>query len=159
MVVLLGDGGIGVGGMDIETAARFKLPICFVVDNNSRWMSYLWDNFFRHWGHGSWAMQQDLRYDTMFEQVGCHSEFVTEEAQIRPAMERALGSGKTSIVNIIRHTDVCNPWVAGAGSLIPGADSFKALPDESIQLAFPGITEDAYESVEQILRERVRYAL
>ncbi|MDY6907899.1 MAG: thiamine pyrophosphate-binding protein [Chloroflexota bacterium] len=159
VVVLIGDGGMGLAGMDIETAARLNLPICFVLDNNSRWMGYLWDNFFRHWGNECWGMTPDIRYDLMFEQVGCHTEFVTSEAEIRPAMERALGSGKTSVVNIIRHTQVCNPWVARSGALIVGADGMKALPQEAIQTLFAGITEDAYPTVEAVLRTRVHYAL
>lgn len=159
VVVLLGDGGIGVAGMDIETAARYKLPMCFVVDNNSRWMGYLWDNFYRHWGNEFWGMMPDIRYDKMLEQCDCHTDFVTDAQEIRPAIERALSSGKTSVVNIIRHSDVCNPWVAQAGALIAAADCMKALPDEAIQMLFPGITEDAYPTVESVLRSRAPYIL
>jgi len=159
VVVLMGDGGMGVAGMDIETAARYKLPICFVVDNNSRWMGYLWDNFYRHWGNEFWGMMPDIRYDKMLEHFDCHTDFVTDVKEICPAIERALSSGKTSVVNIIRHTQVCNPWVAQAGALLIGADSMKALPEEAIQKLFPGITEDAYPAVESILRSRVPYIL
>ena len=159
VVVLLGDGGIGIGGMDIETAARLKLPVCFVVDNNARWMGYLGDSIFSHWHHPSWGMQEGIRYDKMFEECGCHGEHVTDAEGIRPAMERALNSGKTSVVNIVRKNLTCNPWVARAGAMIPGADSMSALPPEVIQEVFPGIPEDAYETAEVVLRDRIPYTL
>lgn len=155
VVALLGDAGAGLAGMDIETAARYKLPICFVIDNNSRWMSYLWDNFFRHWWNECWSMLPDIRYDKMFEEFGCHGEYVTDVSEIRPAMERALNSGKTSVVNIIRHSDVCNPWVLASGNIIIACDGIERLPKEARGMALPGIAEEQYPAVEAVVRARV----
>ena len=47
-------------------------------------------------------MLPDIRYDKydkIFAEMGCHTELVTEPEQIRPAMERAFRSGKTSVIN------------------------------------------------------------
>ncbi len=37
VVVISGDGGIGIGGFDMETAARYNLPVICVLWNNSSW--------------------------------------------------------------------------------------------------------------------------
>ena len=49
----------------------------------------------------TWAMQKDIRYDKIFAEMGCHTELVTEPQQIKPALERAFKSGKTSVLNVI----------------------------------------------------------
>ena len=49
----------------------------------------------------SWCMLPDIRYDKIFSEMGCHTEFVVEPDQIRPALMRALKSGKTSVLNVI----------------------------------------------------------
>jgi acetolactate synthase-1/2/3 large subunit len=46
-------------------------------------------------------MLPDLRYDRMFEAIGCHGEHVEKPDEIRPALERAFSSGKASVVNVL----------------------------------------------------------
>ena len=109
--VMLGDGGMGVGGMDIETAVRHKLPIVFMVYNNSSWMGigarqYLFDD-----NMPSWDITPDIRYDEMFEAVGCHGEHVVDPEEIRPAMERAFNSGKTSVINVVTDDQIVHPMM------------------------------------------------
>jgi acetolactate synthase-1/2/3 large subunit len=40
------------------------------------------------------------RYEKMAEMVGGHAEYVETPDQIRPALERAMASGKLSIVHV-----------------------------------------------------------
>ena len=37
VVAVIGDGGMGIGGWDIETAAKYRIPIVVVLWNNSAW--------------------------------------------------------------------------------------------------------------------------
>src|SRR5205085_3400556 len=37
IVLVTGDGGLGIGGFDIETAVRYDLPIQTILWNNSSW--------------------------------------------------------------------------------------------------------------------------
>jgi acetolactate synthase-1/2/3 large subunit len=100
--VLMGDGGIGVGGMDIETARRYKLPVVYLVCNNSMWTAVLQSTFFGDTlGKSSFGMMPDIRYDKMFEVMDCHAEHVETPEQIRPALERAFNSGKTAVINAV----------------------------------------------------------
>jgi thiamine pyrophosphate-dependent acetolactate synthase large subunit-like protein len=43
--------------------------------------------------------------------VSCHTEFVTEPEQIRPALERSFNSGKTSLINVIPDNTVLPPQI------------------------------------------------
>jgi len=46
-------------------------------------------------------MLPELRYDRMFEAIGCHGEHVTRPEEIRPALQRAFAAGKPSVINVI----------------------------------------------------------
>ena len=111
VVALMGDAGMGVSGMDIETAARHKLPIVFIVWNNNGWLTGMkhsvygpnWEGLGeqdREFGNGEFL--PNIRYDKMFEVIGCHSENVEDPKDIRPALERAFRAaenGKPAVVN------------------------------------------------------------
>jgi acetolactate synthase-1/2/3 large subunit len=109
--VMLGDGGIGIAGMDIETALRYKLPIVYLVYNNSSWMGPAPRRLLFGDDMPNWDMLPNIRYDKMFEAVGCHSEHVEDPEEIRPALERAFNSGKTSVVNVIVDREAMHPML------------------------------------------------
>jgi len=46
------------------------------------------------------------RYDRVVEALGGHGEHVTKPVDIRPAIERALASGKPALVNVEIRQDV-----------------------------------------------------
>ena len=108
VVTLLGDGGLGVAGWDIETAARYDLPIIYFLFNNSSWMG-IWGETHVPGIKDSWCMLQDIRYDKVFSEMNCHTELVTEPGHIRPALERACKSGKTSVINVIPDCEIIPP--------------------------------------------------
>jgi len=108
---MMGDAGMGIAGMDIETASRLKLPIVFCVYNNDMWLTltdlYYGKNFealppeVRDPGINHFL--KDIRYDKMFENVGCHGEWVTEPDELRPSLERAFKAaeqGQPAVVNV-----------------------------------------------------------
>lgn len=102
VLVFMGDGGMGIGGMDIETAVRCKLPVVFLVNNNSAWMAGSFDMYFRTYlgDENNWSITPGVRYDKMFEATGCHGENVEKPEEIRPALERAFHSGKPAVINV-----------------------------------------------------------
>ena len=119
VVALLGDGGLGIAGFDIETAARYNLPVCYIVYNNSGWMNPSTQKIMLPDVKDSWCMLPDIRYDKIFAEMGCHTEFVTEPQQIRPALERSFNSGKTSVLNVIPDCNVMPPMQQGRIDYIP----------------------------------------
>jgi acetolactate synthase-1/2/3 large subunit len=113
VVVISGDGGLGIGGFDMETAARYKLPVITVLWNNSSWgpnfdqMPFLKDKT------DPFNMLPDIRYDKIFAEMGCHGEQVETPEQIIPALERAFKSGKPAVVNVIGDPSVGNATLGG----------------------------------------------
>jgi acetolactate synthase I/II/III large subunit len=102
VIVVSGDGGIGIGGMDLETAARYELPIIVVLYNNSSWGP---NETMNQQGNSltgiPLAMLPDIRYDKVFEPLGVHGELVEQPDDIIPALERSLSSGKPALINVI----------------------------------------------------------
>ena len=99
VICLQGDWAFGFNGMDVETAARFKLPIVWVVFQNGnidKWVRTYVDGV-----EDPNDFTPNLRFDVMMEALGGHGEFVETPEQIRPALERAFNSGKASVVNVI----------------------------------------------------------
>jgi len=93
VVVLSGDGAFGWNGMEMDTAIRHKLNIVVVVSNNAGFTS-------RKTGGSVGRELGYQRYDKMVEALGGYGEFVEKPAEIRPAIERAMKSGKPALVNV-----------------------------------------------------------
>ena len=93
VIVLSGDGSFGMNGMEIDTMIRHNIPAIIVISNNGGWA-----------GAGVMTAGRDLgysRYDKMAEVFGAHGEFVERAQDIRPALERAVKSGKPAVVNVV----------------------------------------------------------
>ena len=101
VIVVIGDGGFGIGGMELETALKHKLPIVTLLWNNSSWGPSFDQMPMLRGKVDPFDMLPELRYDRMFEAIGCHGEHVTRPDEIRPALERAFASGKPSVINVI----------------------------------------------------------
>ncbi|MGH7841010.1 MAG: thiamine pyrophosphate-binding protein [Candidatus Binataceae bacterium] len=98
VVVLSGDGAFGWNGMEMDTAIRHHLNIVVVLSNNAGFTS-------RKTGG---TVGRDLgyqRYDKMVEALGGYGEFVEQPGEIRPAIERAMKSGKPALVNVCTDPD------------------------------------------------------
>src|SRR5438552_9018351 len=101
VVVVIGDGGFGIGGMELETALKHRLPLVTLLWNNSSWGPSFDQMPMLKGRVDPFDMLPELRYDRMFEAIGCHGEHVTRPDEIRPALERAMAAGKPSVVNVI----------------------------------------------------------
>ena len=58
-------------------------------------------------------MVADIRYDQVFEPMGIYTEHVETPDQIVPALERALSSGKPSLVNVVGDKRYGHPSLGG----------------------------------------------
>ena len=113
VVLVVGDGGLGIGGFDLETARRYGLPIVAVLWNNSSWGPGLEEWPILRGRTDPFDMLPNLRYDRMFELMDCHGEHVERTEEIRPALERALRAGKTALVNVIGDRRIGHPSLGG----------------------------------------------
>ena len=88
VVWLVGDGSFGFNAMELDTAARFGLPIVAVVMNNRGWS-------------GQWVPLGVRHYERLAPGFDGGGELIERPEQIRPALERALGAGTPYIVNAL----------------------------------------------------------
>ncbi len=115
-----GDYAFGWNGFEAETAVRNNLPIVFVVANNvsvggPQGME-LGSSF-----AAEGQQPEGIRYDRLMEVFGGHGEHVERREQLRPAMERALASGKPSLVNVVIDKQMARKeqafsWMTGRSS-------------------------------------------
>ena len=110
VLCVVGDGSVGLNFAEFDTMVRHGLPIVVVVNNDQLW--------------GMSAHGQDLiygrdrrvvtelaatRYDLAAQGFGCHAEWVEKPEDLRPALERALASGKPACVNVMTDGNVIAP--------------------------------------------------
>jgi acetolactate synthase-1/2/3 large subunit len=108
VVILFGDGAFGLTGFDYDTLIRFGMPVIGIVGNNSAWNQVRYGQLQKYGTErGDVAnVLTPLRYDRIVEAMGGHGEYVTDPAEIRPALERARSSGKASLINVMVNRDV-----------------------------------------------------
>jgi acetolactate synthase I/II/III large subunit len=102
VLLIAGDGALGLNGMELETAVRFKLPFVCVVGNDGGW-GQIRNPQLSLYGEGR-AVATSLpctRFDLMAEALGARGVLVTEPAAIRPALDRALASGDVWCLNVL----------------------------------------------------------
>jgi acetolactate synthase-1/2/3 large subunit len=113
VVAIIGDGGLGIGGWDLETAARYQLPIVAILWNNSSWGPGFDQMPILKGRTEPFTMLPNIRYDRIAQELGCHGEFVENPDEIAPALERALQSGKPALVNVIGDPRIGHPTLGG----------------------------------------------
>ena len=103
-VLVSGDGSIGYGIMEFETAFKHALPFVAVVASDQAW-GIVRHPQIRRYGLER-AVATDLRevpYHRIVEVMGGHGEYVEAPADLRPALERAqraAESGTPALVNV-----------------------------------------------------------
>ena len=93
VLVLTGDGSFGMNAMEMDTAIRHKLNLVTVISNNGGWTA-------DPTGTKPGRNLGFTRYDKMVEGLGGYGEWVERPEDIRPALERARGSGVPALVNV-----------------------------------------------------------
>lgn len=94
-----GDYAFGFNGFEVETAVRNKLPIVFIVANNVSIGGPQAVEIYTEVIDGQ--QPEGIRYDKLMDAFGGYSEHVETRQQFRSALERALASGKTSLLDVV----------------------------------------------------------
>jgi acetolactate synthase-1/2/3 large subunit len=101
IVAMLGDGTFGFHMAEFDTAVRHALPFVAVVGNDACWNA---EHQIQLNAYGrSRAVGCELlptRYEDAVKGLGGYGERVQEATALRPALERALRSGKPACVNV-----------------------------------------------------------
>ena len=102
VLLIAGDGAFGLNGMEMETAVRFGLPMTVIIGNDGGW-GQIRNPQLSFFG-AERAVGTSLpftRFDRMVEALGGRGVHVTEPGEIRPALEKALGSGEVHCINVL----------------------------------------------------------
>jgi acetolactate synthase-1/2/3 large subunit len=109
VVLLQGDGAFGFSGMEWDTLVRHGVQVVSVIGNNGIWalekhpMELLY-------GYSVVAdLRPGTRYDEVVKALGGHGELVSTPAELRPALDRAFGSGLPAVVNVLTDPTVAYP--------------------------------------------------
>ena len=102
VIALMGDGTFGFHPAEIDTALRYNLPFVAIVGNDARWNAE-YQIQLKSYGAQRLVGCELLptRYDQVAMAFGGHGELVTEAAQLLPAVERAIASGKPACINVM----------------------------------------------------------
>jgi len=110
VVVICGDFAFGLSAIELETAVRHQIPIIVVIANNdgisgaTRQQQFLAD-----YPERFSQFLPALRYEHIMEVFGGHAEWVEEASEIRPALERAVASGRPACINVRVDPDSPHP--------------------------------------------------
>jgi acetolactate synthase-1/2/3 large subunit len=98
---ICGDGSFGLNIQELETAARLKLPLVVVVANDRQWGMIKAAQMAAYDARYIGVDFDDVRYDQVAQAMGCWGERVEDPQEIRPALERAVASGKPAVLDVI----------------------------------------------------------
>ena len=101
VIAICGDMGFALSAMDMETAVRHRIPVIIVVVNNEGNTGAIMEEiFFPGRDERVTMFQPDIHYEHIMRAFGGHAEYVERPEQMRPALERAMASGKASCINV-----------------------------------------------------------
>ena len=96
VIVVHGDGSMGLNAMEIDTAVRHNIPILIVISLNGGWTGDpKREKPGRDLGY--------VRFDKMCEALGGYGEYITRPEDIRPALERGqaeVDKGRVALINV-----------------------------------------------------------
>lgn len=109
---ITGDGAMGFHPQEVETAIRVGARVIYVVMCDRQWGMVKMNQQFalrpiktmlmKHLGPEE-TIRADLgeiAFDRLGQSMGAHGERVSNPAQLRPALERALASGRCAVVHV-----------------------------------------------------------
>lgn len=122
VVLFTGDGAFGLSAMELDTAARYGLPILVVVVNNGGWGDVsLEAGVAAETGEAQAGdSSSQMRYDLLAAAVGGHGERVAAPDEVAAALERsfeAVQAGRPAVIDAICDPDAVSSFMRGMGDL------------------------------------------
>jgi acetolactate synthase-1/2/3 large subunit len=131
---IIGDGAMGFHSQEVETAVRNHAQVIYIVLADKQWgMVKMNQQFmlrpiktmiFKHLDAHE-TIKADLgeiQFDKLGQSMGAHGERVSDPAQLQPALERALATGRCAVIHVdvdpVKHM-----WA-------PGLIHFKKMHEE-----------------------------
>ena len=103
VVLVYGDGSFGLNAMEYDSAIRQDIPFVGIIGNDGAWgqIKVAQEALYGEGNAPAAVLDQNVGYERMVEGLGGYGERVTEPEEIRPALQRAFGSGVAACVNVM----------------------------------------------------------
>jgi tartronate-semialdehyde synthase len=127
VVDIVGDYGFGFCGEELAMAVMYKLPILIIIINNG-YLSLIRQqekyNFNMDFEVQTWYEDNLIDFVKFAEAFGAYAERVEKPDDIKPALQRAINTGKPAIIDIIveRDTD------ASMGPSLDKINEYEPIP-------------------------------
>jgi acetolactate synthase-1/2/3 large subunit len=110
VICLTGDGAFGFVYQELETAARYDIPITVVVLNNNclAWQKHSEELAF---GRSIETRLLDVDYGAIARNLHCDGVSVTDPDDLAPALERAVTSRRPTVINVVVDPDAYPPII------------------------------------------------
>ncbi len=100
---ITGDGALGFNIMELETAVRENVPVVVIAVVDGGWgmerSAYTFQGYPPE-QHVGTSLASQTQYDLIAQGMGCHAEKIDAIEQFRPALERAVASGKPALLHV-----------------------------------------------------------
>lgn len=101
VIAICGDMGFALSAMDMETAVRHRIPFVVVVANNDGGTGALTQQTLFPASEDRVTMfQPDIHYERIMQAFGGYGEYVDRPEDLKPALARAVASGKVACINV-----------------------------------------------------------
>jgi len=108
VVAVLGDGSAAWSMQGLWTAARYRIPVTFVITNNATYGQVkvvrrlvLGDYPLREKHEGMELDRPVMDFTLLAKSLGVESERVADPDRLGPALRRAVGSGEARLVEVM----------------------------------------------------------
>jgi thiamine pyrophosphate-dependent acetolactate synthase large subunit-like protein len=106
------DAGIAYSMFELETAAKYKIPVVAVIYNNNSWG--MWPNAVTSArSMHMYIFQENLRYDKMAEGLGVRGEYVRTPEEFREALKRSYAVAAKENVSTLINCQALKEFTSG----------------------------------------------
>jgi acetolactate synthase-1/2/3 large subunit len=131
VAVLTGDGSFGFNAMEIDTAARHKVPILIVVANNAGWAIEVRDQQETH-GKVVGTRLQDADHAAMARAFGLHGERVARAEDLPEAIQRALAN-RPALLDVVVTPEAASSDAKSGLAWVPDLQAIAAWEEAELR--------------------------
>jgi len=112
VLCITSDAGIAYSMFELDTAAKYKIPVIAVIYNNNSWG--MWPS-----AVGSarsmhmYLFQENLRYDKMAEGLGARGEYVQTPQELRDALKRSYQAATKEMASTLINVQALKEFTSG----------------------------------------------
>lgn len=111
-LVVTSDAGVAYSMFELDTAAKYKIPIIAVIYNNNCWGMFPAAVGSARSMH-MYLFQENLRYDKMAEGLGARGEYVRTPEQLREALKRSYQAASKEMASTLINVQALKEFTNG----------------------------------------------